>query len=213
MPLLDKYIIPNHEGIIGIWEYADEMPYFESQMELYPAEIEELSTLKARKRQEWLSSRYLLHLMSDRNIRGACLKDKYGKPYLVDSSYFISMSHSHNRTVVLASPHVVGVDIQFMVPKIERIAKRFLSEDELSQIKVENQLEMLHIYWGAKESVFKAFGRKELDFRKHIMISPFEFHSGLMRFTGTLIKEDYHKTFDIYAKKMQEFMLVYAIEN
>ncbi|MFZ1705382.1 MAG: 4'-phosphopantetheinyl transferase superfamily protein [Saprospiraceae bacterium] len=213
MPLLDYYSIQEAESYIGIWELNEDIDFFKSRLDLFPSELEEISTLKQRKLLEWYCSRYLLHLMSNRQIRGACLKDEHGKPFLENSSYFISMSHSHDRIAVIASPFKVGIDIQFIVPKIERIAPRFISESEMNSIPNTDKILFYHLYWGAKESLFKIYGRKELDFREHIKIEPISTTTGIVTFGGQVYKNDEQIQCTIKGCIAGDFVWVYAWEK
>ncbi|HPK10217.1 MAG TPA: hypothetical protein PK147_02025 [Saprospiraceae bacterium] len=177
MPLLlKKYFEPDIE--LGLWQVTEPVSFFEERLPLYEAEKEEIAPLNSRKLLEWYSSRYLLHLMSGREIRGACLKDSYGKPYLQGSEYHISMSHSGNICAVVASKLNVGIDVQVVVEKIDRIKSKFLNEIELNELGIHDVIHKLHIYWGAKECLFKIYGRKSVDFRKNLLVSPFEYRDG-----------------------------------
>ncbi len=211
MPLLDYYkldIIP--DAWLGIWQNMEPVTFFEEKLNLYPAEVEEVKGLKDRKRQEWFCSRYILHLLSEREVRGACLKDEYGKPYLENSDYHISMSHSHELTAVIASKAVVGVDIQYKVEKITRIVGRVLSDSELEDLQKIYSLDAIHVYWGAKEAMYKIYGRKEVDFRKELMVDTFEIRNGRVRTTGRIIKNGVEIECKICAEVLTDYVLVYA---
>lgn len=199
-------------GVYGIWQVTENDNYFLEKINLYPAEMEELKILKARKRTEWLSSRYLLHKLSERAIRGACLKDKYGKPYLENSNYFISISHTADLTAIIGSPHLVGIDIQLIVPKILRIAPKFVNVKEKAFIPSEDEIYYLHAIWGAKESIYKAYGKKELDFLKDIEVLPFIFDSNGFFFQGSLKKGDIVQDFTLFCRQFDQIILVYAIK-
>ncbi|NJL76372.1 MAG: 4'-phosphopantetheinyl transferase superfamily protein [Saprospiraceae bacterium] len=164
MPLLfKKNVVPS--GLLGIWAIEESEDYFREQLVWSDQEIEQLQRMPhPTRRIEWLASRYLLHHLSGRTIRGACLKDAYGKPYLENSPFHISISHSNKLAAVMAAPHLVGVDVQLVVPKIERIASKFLGQAEMDSIQSAHKIEHLHVYWGAKEALFKAYGKKELNF-------------------------------------------------
>ncbi|MBK9255034.1 MAG: 4'-phosphopantetheinyl transferase superfamily protein [Saprospiraceae bacterium] len=213
MPLFYKANPFQNDTILGVWEISEDDDFFLEHLVLYDEEKSELSVLKSRKRTEWLASRYLLHLLSGRNLRGACLKDEFGKPYLKDSSFKISMSHSGEFTAVMAAPENVGVDIQKPVAKIERIATRFLSPEEYDQMNVRNRLEMLHVYWGAKESLYKAFGRKSLDFRKHIIVDPFEYNQQGFEFSGRINNDHMVLEYRIFYQPIENAILVYAVQS
>ena len=179
MPLFfRKYLLP--EGEVGIWEIQEEESFFQERLLLTKEEATSLEKIKGTgRRLQWLSSRYLLHYLSGRNVRGTLFKDKYGKPHLTASPYHISLSHSHEMAATMAAPNHVGIDIQFFVPKIGRLAHKYMRPEELESLEEKTRLEHLHVYWCAKEAVYKAYGKRALDFRKNIWIEPFHkvFHS------------------------------------
>lgn len=154
---------------VGVWEITESENYFQERLSLVEVEQAQLSQIKGYRRVEWLAARHLLHVMSGRNIRGACLKDDFGKPYLENSTVHISMSHTHGLAAVIAGQPAVGIDIQWKVDKIMRIQQKFVNDQERVQL-IDLNVSTLHILWGAKECLYKAYGRKRLDFRKHIHI-------------------------------------------
>jgi len=183
------------------------------QLKLTPKEEKLLSKTKGHRRLEWLASRWLLHTMSGREIRGACLKDEFGKPYLENSFYDISISHSRQLVSVMAAPQAVGIDIQKLVGKIESIAHKFLRPEEMESLSKSERLEHLHVYWGAKEALYKAYGRKQLDFKQHISIEPFEYNLRTGKCFGTVQKDDYFAEFELRYEQIGDYILVYGIEQ
>lgn len=212
MPILLKQELPNH-GEVGIWRIDETESYFHARLDLHAAERAEIEQLNDRKRLEWLASRYLLHLMSGRLVRGACLKDVHGKPYLQDSDYHISMSHSRDLVSVIASPDPVGVDIQVMVSKIRRIAHKYLTDQELQRIDSDHEMDVLHVLWGAKECLYKAYGKRGLDFRQHIWTDPVVYDPLGCQLIGGYQKDSAEATFDIFARLVSNYMLVYAVAD
>ena len=200
-------------GEIGQWDISESEDYFINALDLRPRELDQVAQLTEKKRIEWLAARLLLHQMSGRINRGTVLKDNFGKPYLENSDWNISMSHSKNRAAVIASPYPVGIDIQVLVPKITAIAKRFLNEQELKSIDQEQQIAHLHLYWGAKEALYKAYGKRELDFCKHILLSPILFREFSGTLKGRVKKGAYDRQFNIHYQLKGEFMLVWAYGN
>ncbi len=210
MPLFThKNISP--EGEIGIWQVTESEEYFLDVLDLSPIELIQLRTMKGRRRVEWLASRWLLHQMSGRARRGAILKDENGKPRLVNSKWQISLSHSGDMAAAIASADLVGIDIQQLVAKIERIAHKYMRDVEMDSLKKETKLEHLHVYWGAKESLYKAYGRRELDFKKHILIEPFDFDVSYGQCRGYVVKDDFEEAFDLRYELIEEYVLVYGV--
>lgn len=212
MPIiLHQHIEP--EGELGAWHIEEPERWFLDRLGLAPAERRQLEQIKGRRRLEWLAVRQLVHEMSGREQRGAFLKDEYGKPHLEGSAYHISISHSHELAAAIAAPFPVGIDIQFLVSGIGRLAHRYMRAEELASLAPSSRIEHLHVYWGAKEALYKAYGRRSLDFRAHIHISPFIYEPEGGNCLGRVVKEDHDSFFRIRYFKMKAYMLVYAVEQ
>jgi len=202
------------EGELGLWQIEESEDYFLERLQLRRKEHQQLELLKGSRRLEWLAGRWLLHEMSGRKMRGACLKDEFGKPYLSDSLFDISISHSRDLVAVLAAPSSVGVDVQKMVGKIERIAHKFMREPETHSLRESTRLPHLHVYWGAKEALYKAYGRRQLDFREHIFIDPFGYDTNGGICTGHISKGEYLQFFEVHYEMIEEkYLLVWALED
>lgn len=211
MPLLLRHTLEPCEGVLGIWEIAEDEAFFRARLALTPAEQAQLDAIKGRKRTEWLAVRHLIHLLSEREVRGAILKDACGKPHLEGSTWHISISHSHARAAAIASPLPVGVDIQYIVPRIERIAHKFLRPEEQEALDDDHRIAHMHVYWGAKESLYKAWGRRQLDFRAHLWLEPFPFLPEGGHTTGHIEKDGRRLDFCVYYRLLDAYMLTWAV--
>ncbi len=198
---------------LSIWKVTEQKAYFSSKLEIHTPELNIIEKLSNRKEIEWLASRYLLHIMSGRTTRGEFVKDVHGKPYLKDSKSHISISHSNNHIAVIACKKFVGVDIQTFVTKITRIRHKFVSEEEDQYVDESNPLRALHIIWGAKESLYKAYGKRGLSFINHLHISDLDCSKTEGQFSGKITKGDYNKHFDIFYHIFDDYILVYAKES
>lgn len=201
------------EGVYGVWDIQESEQFFQSNLPLFPVELAQVRRIKGEgRRLEWWASRYLLHVLSERTARGACIKDEFGKPHLEDSNYEISLSHSNRKAAVIAAPRLVGIDIQKLVPKIERIACKFMSDQDMATLSEQHRIEHLHVYWGAKEALYKAYGKKALEFKQHIRISPFTYIPQGGDFLGKVQKADTILHFRLTYERKDADMLVYAVE-
>lgn len=209
--ILQEKIFPS--GEIGIWRLEEAESFFLEQLQLEASEALQLSRIQGKKRLEWLAVRQLVHRMSGSAERIPFLKDAWGKPHLRDVSREVSISHSGNLAAAILAPVPVGIDIQFPVEKITRIAARFLSPEELGSVSTEDELMHLHVFWGAKESLYKAYGRRELDFCAHIRIHPFTYDPDGGRCHGEIRKVDQVAHYDIHYRIEEGAMLVYALET
>ncbi len=105
-------------------------------------------------------------------------KDEFGKPYLEPKHAEINYSHAKDFLLWGENgEHQIGVDIERLRPQLSKIKGKFCREDEFEYIPTENELPYLLAIWSAKESIYKAFGKKEVDFREHMQILPFELTS------------------------------------
>lgn len=212
MPLfLHKYL--NAVGEVGIWHITENEQFFLEKLELHKEEAGQLALIKGHRRLEWLASRHLVHLMSGRQERGSFLKDEFGKPHLIHSSFHISISHSHHMSAAIAAPNAVGIDVQFIVGKIDRIAHKFMRPEEMKTVEHSERIEHLHVYWGAKEALYKAYGRRKLDFCNHILINPFSYDLKKGICFGKIVKDDFEWNFDIFYEKIEAYILVYALKK
>ncbi len=211
MPLLfEKYIATDTK--IGVWKIDENEEWFIERLWLCHEELLELADLKSRKRLEWLADRYVLHYLIGEKDRFPCIKNKLGKPFLQGSDLQISLSNSADKASAMIGKKSLGLDIQYLTQKIERIARKFMREEEMSCLDSEMRLEHLHVFWGAKEALYKAYGKRELDFRKHIFISPFDFDLNNGKAKGSIEKDNYKATYDVFYEKKDNYIMVYAIE-
>lgn len=100
------------------------------------------------------------------------LKDKNGRPYLVDEKVHISLSHCFPFAVAAISQGTpIGIDLQIPNYKLQAVQKAYLAKSEMEDSR--QDLVKLCIYWCAKEAIYKAHGHKSLSFQS-IYIEPFE---------------------------------------
>ncbi|MEO0312420.1 MAG: hypothetical protein RIQ89_2077 [Bacteroidota bacterium] len=98
--------------------------------------------------------------------------DQFGKPH-VKAERHISISHSRDLYAVMVSrTQVVGVDVERMTDRILRIEGKFVNEKEqLMLVNNRNQRALqLYVIWTAKEVMYKIYSKKEVDFKKHLMV-------------------------------------------
>ena len=122
---------------------------------------------------ETLGKNYLLAHLT--NPTTQLVYDDKGKPYLANDSRHISISHSHDKLVIIINEtEETGIDIELIRAKVIKIKHKFLSEIEL--IDASNDVEKLLIYWAAKETLYKIYGLKEVDFIKNLHLESFTKH-------------------------------------
>ncbi len=205
MPLVFKEKVLEH-SIIAVWKVTESESFFLKEKNL-GWDFAELDKLKGGRRMEWIASRYLIQKITSKIY--SITKDKYGKPQIMPQDYQISISHSDGYVAAITSSKDVGIDIQKKVHKITRIAHKYVNSSEDEYVNNRFYLSNLHLIWGAKESLFKAYGRKEVDYKKDLNILPFTYRKN-GRFKGTISKMGYNHTFQFENKFFNNFYLVYG---
>lgn len=214
MALWLKKTLENYAHL-GLWKIEEAEEFFLQRLDLQSVESDELAPIKGRRRLEWLASRYLVHEMlldHGSEDRIPVLKDEHGKPHIWGSPFHLSFSHSHEFVAVLLAEVPTGIDVQHFVPKIGMLAPRFMRPEELASLQEPSRLEHLHFYWGAKEALYKAYGRRQVDFRQHLLVEPFDFQFA-GKTTAVIRKEDFVGTYDVWFEKREDYFLVYCLER
>ena len=98
--------------------------------------------------------------------------DAFGKPHLKDKNY-LSITHSFTFTaIIISKKKPVGIDVEKQRDKIVKIAHKFTPIEEYNTIANHEALvSKLTVVWGAKESLYKIYGKKKLRFLHHIYLS------------------------------------------
>lgn len=164
------------DTILAVWKIEESEEELVSGLQLKQHELDFISSLNNGKRLlHWLSTRLLLRTMLNTSDYIDCRMDEHGKPYLVDLDYHISLSHSYDyAAVIIGKKRKVGVDIELIKHKIKGIRHKFLSDVELAQKQIGDNINGLYVCWCAKEAIYKWNGRKGLEFKQDMHIKPFK---------------------------------------
>ncbi len=137
-----------------------------------------------------------------------------GKPFLEGSPMHISVSHTNEMAAVITnSKEGTGIDIEMIKPRIALLATKFMSDNELECVENNDKVDLLHIYWCAKEALYKLYGNKELFFIEHIRIDPFRYSGTKGVFTGSIETKDMNRKFHLCYEKVNGHMLVYVVNS
>ncbi|MDQ6757910.1 MAG: 4'-phosphopantetheinyl transferase superfamily protein [Bacteroidota bacterium] len=162
MPLFYEHI--NDFAKIAIWHIAEERNFFLKRV-LLQNEIthphKQLQHLAGRYLLQYLHPEFPYHLIEIADTR---------KPFLPNEEYHFSISHcGEYAAVIVSKDYCVGIDIELIKPKVEKIKYKFLSEDELNNIQYSTfNTQHLTLLWCCKEAVFKWYGSGGVDFKKNI---------------------------------------------
>jgi phosphopantetheinyl transferase len=207
MPLYKTLTISESTKVV-IWKIEETIDDLQKDILLSKNSENRLHSMKSELHQKGFLS--IRHLLKEFNIQDADLQyDEFGKPHLKDGR-FISMTHSFQFTgVIVSDDKKVGIDIEKQREKILKIAHKFTPIEEYKTIaNVAALIRKLTIVWGAKESLYKIFGKKKLLFLHHIDIEDFDFEDE--KTTGTIRFEGKETIYDIEFLEFEDFTCVYA---
>jgi phosphopantetheinyl transferase len=102
--------------------------------------------------------------------------DNYGKPWLPNSDKGFSLSHSKDfLAIIISENHAPGVDTESPRPVLEKIVPRLLHDSERAFLEnCTNRQMALQFIWGAKEAVYKSWGKRGLNFSTDMVLEPFQ---------------------------------------
>ena len=198
----------------ALWKIDEQADELITQLQLKDHEKAYLDSLHNGKRNlHWLSTRVLLRKMLNTSSYIDCKTDEHGKPYLANLPHYISLSHSFDYAAVMISENKpVGIDIELINTKIERIAHKFMNEQELSNMDKNHLTEHLYISWCAKEAIYKLQGKKNVSFLDNIRLQTFNyFQEGSLKAYLNLGPD--HKEFDVYYQKIDGYMIGYVADG
>ena len=179
MPLYRTY--KQKDLTVGVWKVDETIEQLCSMFHQFSIYEEGLARFSHEKRkQEWLAVRVLLKELLGEEKKIVYLPS--GKPCLEDGSACISFSHTPGYVAVAIHPSAeVGVDIEQYGTRVQRLASRFVREDEQVSVASGDEIYALLLHWSAKETMFKLMEEEAVDFLDHLRIFPFTLQeSGVM---------------------------------
>lgn len=165
--------------------------------------------LTAKREIETQGKNYLINKLLDKEIK--IKYDDKGKPYLAEDNRHISISHSHDKlAIIINEQESTGIDVELIRDKVLKIKHKFLSDSELKDAN--DNVEKLLIYWAAKETLYKIYGLKEVDFIEHLFVKPFTKHN-LGTIIGIITLPNVNETFHLNYQLLDDYVLVYALNK
>ncbi|MBO2033651.1 4'-phosphopantetheinyl transferase superfamily protein [Siccationidurans ginsengisoli] len=133
---------------------------------------------------QWLAGRVLVQqLLAAAGAPPATLRnDETGRPFLLGpAAPAVSISHSGEWAAALLAPAgvAVGIDVEAVRDKAQRIARKFLNDHELAAIESitladaapgSASQELFSLLWSAKETLYKLAGQRGIIFRENLLL-------------------------------------------
>ena len=188
----------------GIWRIAENEQILLDQVKDYESIPDTIT--HSEKRLEFIAGRVLARNLLEalgKPFQGVT-KDVYGKPFFKQNTIQLSLSHSYPYVAALTDIHKsVGIDLEQIKKKLVKIAPRVLHQSEQDDAGTD---ELKHcIYWCAKETLVKVYGKKDLVFSENLFIEPFRLENAghlkgkiIINETETEVSLEYY-VFDSFA--------------
>ena len=208
--LIYKSILSD-KSLLAFWKMEETEEQLRAMCDLTDEDNCRIERCSAPKRRiELLSVRALLKAVG---IKQTIHYDD-NKPYL-DNGY-ISISHSADiAAIIYNTDRQVGIDIEKISPRIQRIATRAFSDEEIAVAN--GDLVMLTVLWNCKECVFKLASDEGIDFREMIDVDmppdfsvQDNFNEGKNIIHCTLKKSGILKQFTLFAMKIEGNTVVWG---
>ena len=207
MPLIK--VVKVASGITyGLWEISEEIETLLEDRAFTNHENVSIATLHPKKQLEYVTSRILIARLCEEvgQPYTGLVKDEFGKPHLRDSDYHLSLSHSFPFAIAILNEHQpTGIDIEYPNAKIQRISSKFINEAE--QRYNENITDLCKI-WCIKETLYKIYGRKKVDYKKHLHVDLGKSHD---QAKGVFSNGEFHQEYDIKVESHEGFVYCYNI--
>ncbi len=200
----------NNTSFFSVWKLTESE---EELLRLRPLSEQENSCFcflkNNKRRKEWLTNRILLTHLIGQDFSLDYLPN--GKPILLNPKLFLSISHSENFAAVFISKNKeIGIDIEKVRDNMGSLKDKFLLPEE-SQVIDHSDNILLHVYWGAKEAMYKIYSLYHPLFTEHLSLSCINLQKGTA--TGKIKKEDIEKTVNVIFKQIEDNILVCCFED
>lgn len=159
-----------------IWEISETVEQLLERIPLSAEESNYFAQLKSEQRKrQWLAYRAaLMALNGDRHT--PIHYQESGKPYRVDESLQISVSHSGNYAQAICSDVTpVGVDLEVRSSKAHKVRRKFMSPAEMAFADTVDFELVALLTWCAKEAMYKAMGAEGVIFAEDMQVADFDF--------------------------------------
>ena len=192
-----------------LWEIEEDYQFFAKDINLSFIESQELAMIaKDARKLEWMASRFVQRQLIDDSL----IKDDCGKPYLENEAGFISLSHCKGYAAAIYSfEKACGIDVEPIHDKVLRIADKFLTAREKALCSGDNVVENYIGAWCIKETAYKWFGKKNLNFKENLCIQTLSLNTGSANLEFS--KNEMNKSLNVCVVKHENIIVSHLAEK
>ena len=113
-----------------------------------------------------------------------------GAPIVDTADRWISVAHGGERVAVVIADSPVGVDIESISRDFDRVAPRYMTEEELT---LSEDSRWACFVWCAKEAMYKLYGRRGVELRGELRVDSFDgesmtLYGGMVNMAQSVVK-------------------------
>lgn len=209
MPLYKTIVIAPDTRVL-IWKITESLDELFRDKPLKASSLARVKGMKSEQHQRgFLSVRNLFEVLGYTDLD--LYYDAFGKPHLSDGKN-ISITHSYDFSAIIVGSDNVGIDMELQREKISKIADKFIDPEFAFLDKTApDYIRKLTVIWGAKEAKYKMCNSRSLSFKDNMTVNPFTMEE--KKGTATVEKDNFKKEFEFYFEEIEDFTLVYALEQ
>lgn len=193
---------------LAVWKIEEGESFFTQKVTI------QQQVTHPHKRLQHLAGRFLLpYLFADFPSELIQIADTR-KPYLPNEAYHFSISHCGDyAAAIVSSTERVGVDVELVTHRVNKIRHKFLHVSELTNWNIEAMEEQekfrtLTLLWSAKEAMFKWWGRGDIDFSECMQVEAVDLNStGILK--AFFRKDDFEANLQLHYRLTNELSLVW----
>ena len=207
MPIF-KEIISEQTQIL-IWKYSEEEKFSADLI----SDEKEFENLKQKSPKRLIEKQMVRHMLRKILPNHKIRYHENGQPYLEPFDKFVSVSHSFPYAVLAISEKKIGVDIEQMKDRIDKIKHKFLHPTEIDWLgRVESGVGYLTAIWCIKEALFKIHSSKQWSFKEFYVVDEF-FLDKFSKIKCKVFDKDREDKFLAYLEKIENYYLAIIEEQ
>ena len=207
MPIF-KEIISEQTQIL-IWKYLEEEKFSADLI----SDEKEFENLKQKSPKRLIEKQMVRHMLRKILPNHKIRYYENGQPYLEPFDKFVSVSHSFPYAVLAISEKKIGVDIEQVKDRIDKIKHKFLHPTEIDWLgRVESEIEHLTAIWCIKEALFKIHSSKQWSFKEFYVVDEF-FLDKFSKIKCKIFDKDKEDKFLAHLEKIGNYYLAITEEE
>jgi phosphopantetheinyl transferase len=201
VPLHTKKHIKN--GIVALWHITENKEQLQAMLPQTWLDKLDLSKVSTHN----LAARVLAHYVSP--DFAPLEKDAYGKPYFDSEDHKISITHAGEYAAFIQTEkRECGIDMEEITERVRRIQSKFVREDE--EPFLAEDLKGLFAVWCAKETMYKYYGLKALDFKNNMKLD-YQKLAEKGTLTGHIFKDDYKVSLELDYEFFDNYLILHTV--